>query len=98
MQINGQYECKQCLLNSSDTDHIYFDDKGICNYCNYYTLKVKELGTGAEKQKYLSDKIQQIKKLGEGKKYDMLCSVLCHDLKHAALEHLAIYLGDNIRV
>lgn len=103
MQINGQYECKQCLLNSSDTDHIYFDDKGICNYCNYYTLKVKELGSSSQKQKYLSDKIQQIKKLGEGKKYDCILglsggvdssymAILAHE---AGLRPLVIHLDNG---
>ena len=70
--MEGQIECKQCLLNTSDTHHIFIDDKGICNYCNYYTAKTKELGSKEEKQKILLDKINQIKKLGEGKKYDCL--------------------------
>jgi N-acetyl sugar amidotransferase len=72
MQMNGQAECKQCLLNNSDTNHIFFDDKGICNYCNNYNTKTKELGSKEEKQKFLLDKINQIKKLGEGNKYDCL--------------------------
>lgn len=72
MQMDGQTECKHCLLNTSDTQHIFFDNEGICNYCNYYTTKTKELGSKEEKQKILLDKINQIKKLGEGNKYDCL--------------------------
>lgn len=72
MQGDLQTECKQCLLSTSDTKHIFFDDNGICNYCNYYTTKIKELNSNEEKQKILLNKIKQIKNSGKGKKYDCL--------------------------
>ena len=103
MQANGQSECKQCLLNSSDTQYISFDDNGICNYCNYYSIKTKELGSKDEKQKFLRDKIVQIKKSGEGKKYDCLLglsggidssymAIMAHE---AGLRPLVIHLDNG---
>ncbi len=103
MQVNGQSECKQCLLNSSDTQYISFDAEGICNYCNYYATKIKELGSWEKRQQSLYDKIYQIRKSGEGKKYDCLLglsggidssymAILAHE---AGLRPLVIHLDNG---
>ena len=103
MQINNLTECQQCLLNTSDTTYISFDDKGICNYCNYYTNEIKKLGSSEEKQKLLSDKISEIKKFGNGKQYDCLLglsggidssyvAILAHE---AGLRPLVIHLDNG---
>ena len=103
MEFINQSECSKCLLNKSDTKHISFDNNGVCNYCNYYTNEVKELGSNEQKQKHLTDKIAQIKKSGEGKKYDCLLglsggvdssymAILAHEL---GLRPLVIHLDNG---
>ena len=70
--MEGQTECKRCLLNTSDTSHIFFNSNGICNYCEYYDFKIQELGSLKQRTDYLDKKIIQVKQLGINQKYDCL--------------------------
>jgi N-acetyl sugar amidotransferase len=99
----NQTECSRCLLNTLDTKHINFDENGVCNYCNFYSNKIKELGSLEERQKLLLNKISEIKKLGEGKQYDCLLglsggidssymAILAHE---AGLRPLVIHLDNG---
>lgn len=67
-----QTDCNRCILTTSDTQHITFDSLGVCNYCNYYDQKTRQLGDLQERKKVLANKIEEIKERGKGKKYDCL--------------------------
>jgi N-acetyl sugar amidotransferase len=103
MTSSTQTECSKCLLNTADTKHIIFDENGVCNYCNYYLSAINELGSKERKQKFLFDKINQIKKFGEGKQYDCLLglsggidssyvAILAHE---AGLRPLVVHLDNG---
>ena len=53
--------CSNCILNSRDTIHIEFDEKGICNYCNSYHSEFKKLGSSETRTNWLNKKISEIK-------------------------------------
>jgi N-acetyl sugar amidotransferase len=73
--MNTVLECKNCLLNSSDTPVFSLDDQGICNYCNYYESANARLGSKADKQKWIDTKVAQMKRDGKGKAYDCILGV-----------------------
>jgi N-acetyl sugar amidotransferase len=67
--------CSKCIFDSN-TPGIFFDVKGVCNYCQ----QVEDLKTsyqtglkGGEDKLY--EIIQEIKRSGKGKKYDCLIGV-----------------------
>jgi sensor histidine kinase regulating citrate/malate metabolism len=68
-------QCKQCLLNSTVSEVFSVDEKGICNYCNYYTSAVKALGTPEQRSQWLKNKITEIKNAGSGREYDCILGV-----------------------
>lgn len=64
--------CSRCVMNDKSDITITFDKEGHCNYC---TKALGEINTttyfpGAEGQEKLESLIEQIKKDGEGRKYD----------------------------
>lgn len=74
-QLKQVRECKRCILNSHDDPFITFNDKGECNYCQYYDKVTKECGSEEEKKKFLSSKIAEIKNASKGKEYDCILGV-----------------------
>jgi N-acetyl sugar amidotransferase len=96
-------ECSRCLLNTSDTNNITFNIKGVCNYCEYHDTKNKELGSLEQRTDYLNKKIIQIKQFGINKKYDCLLglsggvdssyvAVLAHEM---GLRPLVVHLDNG---
>jgi N-acetyl sugar amidotransferase len=71
--ITAAASCSNCILDVNDDPHIWFDDRGICNHCHSFreqkALYIKE---GIEGEKFLDEKIAEIKKAGQGKLYDCL--------------------------
>jgi len=72
MSNNNLRECSRCLLNTSDTPFINFNEKEICNYCQYYDLKTSELGRLEHRKSILQKKINEIKESGKNEKFDCL--------------------------
>ncbi|PBQ31511.1 ExsB family protein [Sphingobacteriaceae bacterium] len=68
-------KCSNCILTSEDSDVFALDEKGICNYCNYYYSSVNKLGDAAQRKKWLDTKVNEIKLAGKGKAYDCILGV-----------------------
>jgi len=67
--------CTKCIYDESISG-IYFDESGICNYCHTMERFKADFGTGTEEgQRKLKEIIDQIKKDGNGKKYDCVVGV-----------------------
>ena len=67
--------CSKCIYDER-VPSISFDQDGVCNYCSQADKLIDEFGTGKEKGKAkLKAIIQQIKKHGQGKKYDCIIGV-----------------------
>ncbi len=72
---NNKNICKRCIYDDS-VNGIYFDDKGICNYCHTIDKFKEDFGTGTPDGKDKLNKIiEQIKADGRGKKYDCVVGV-----------------------
>jgi len=66
--------CTRCIYDTH-IPHISFNADGICNYCEQYDQMQKEYPTGAEGQKILEANVEQMKKDGKGKPYDVVIGV-----------------------
>lgn len=69
--------CVKCVMDNLSDDTITFDENGICNY---YLDAVAQMESGSylpneEGKRKLNQMISQIKKDGEGKKYDCLMGI-----------------------
>lgn len=81
--------CKHCVMNTSDPN-LTFDENGICDRCREYEEKVLPWwnhGMGHEEE--LERLISEIKKSGEGKKYDCLLG-LSGGLDSSYMLHMAV--------
>ena len=81
--------CKHCVMNTSDPN-LTFDENGICDRCREYEEKVLPWwnhGMGHEEE--LERIISEIKKSGEGKKYDCLLG-LSGGLDSSYMLHMAV--------
>lgn len=87
---NRPYQiCKCCVMDTTDED-IVFDSNGICMRCNEYKERIESKwnhGKGHEDE--LNDLIIEIKKSGEGKKYDCILG-LSGGLDSTYMLHLAV--------
>jgi hypothetical protein len=67
--------CKKCVYDSS-VSNIYFDSRGICNYCRQIENLLEQFDTGgAAGAAALQRLTHQIKRDGVGKKYDCVIGV-----------------------
>lgn len=81
--------CNSCVMDISDKT-LTFDEKGICPRCNEYNnriLKWWNHGFGHEEE--LNKILNEVKKSGEGKKYDCILG-LSGGLDSSYLLHLAV--------
>lgn len=81
--------CKCCVMDTTD-EGITFDSNGVCMRCNEYKERIEPAwnhGRGHEKE--LQELITQIKKSGEGKKYDCILG-LSGGLDSTYMLHLAV--------
>ena len=68
MNIEEYKQCVHCVMDTSDSS-IYFDEKGICNYCNDYpAIKKTTWFPNEEGHRILMNKFEQIK--GRKSPYD----------------------------
>ena len=81
--------CKCCVMDTSD-EEIVFDANGICMRCNEFKERIEpEWNYGRGHKKELDQLIWQIKKSGEGKKYDCIIG-LSGGLDSSYMLHLAV--------
>lgn len=67
--------CTRCIYDSTISG-IRFDDKGICSFCRQVEDLTAQYGTGTPKGQAEFDRIlENIKKQGQGKKYDCVVGV-----------------------
>ena len=96
--------CANCVMDSNDPD-VYFDLKGVCNYCHqYYENKDRYIITSSEKRKKVLDEvIERIRKSGQNHKYDCVIglsggvdsSYLAVKVKEFGLRPLAVHLDNG---
>lgn len=76
--MNKKYQqCTQCVMDTEGNPGIYFDENGICNFCNEYESKKKLriISDKKEREHELEKIVNKIKRKGEGKKYDCIIGV-----------------------
>lgn len=68
--------CTRCIMDTS-ADGIYFDDDGICNYCQDFLVETHRFVPQQpdERDAALASLIADVKANGEGKKYDCIVGV-----------------------
>ncbi|MBS4044365.1 MAG: N-acetyl sugar amidotransferase [Chitinophagaceae bacterium] len=105
--INFNRPYQQCSISVMDTiadPDITFDEKGICNYYYEYLEKEKEfVFKGKEGEEKLAYIISEIKKSGEGEKYDCLTGIsggvdstyLCLQAKKLGLRPLIVHFDNG---
>jgi len=75
MEANLTYQlCTRCIYDTH-IPHISFDAAGVCNYCKQYEQMQLEYPTGSEGRKILEKYVEQMKKDGKGKPYDVVIGV-----------------------
>ena len=77
-------QCINCVLDTS-AEEITFNEKGVCNYCIQAQRALSEI---RKEKPNLHRIIEQIKKDGEGKKYDVLCGLSGGVDSSTALHHV----------
>ncbi|OFY24688.1 MAG: hypothetical protein A2X02_01475 [Bacteroidetes bacterium GWF2_29_10] len=65
MSVKKYQECTKCVMDTSDED-IFFDKKGVCNYCNEFNNSKINVPNPDK----LNKQIEKIKKDGKGHEYD----------------------------
>jgi len=95
--------CTRCIMDTSDPD-IVFDDDGVCHHCHDYDRVMRDYvfanDVGQEK---LHKAVAQIKKEGEGKRYDCIIglsggvdsSYVAWMVKDLGLRPLAVHLDNG---
>jgi len=66
--------CTRCIYDNR-IPKISFKNNGICNYCDQYDQMKFEYPTGTEGMAILEKEVEQIKKDGIGKQYDVVIGV-----------------------
>ncbi|MEY3984142.1 MAG: hypothetical protein RL160_1701 [Bacteroidota bacterium] len=65
--------CTQCLLNSSDTSVISFNEAGVCSYCTGYVQTINAFNNQPlNPEARLKRTVTQMKAHGKGKRYDCI--------------------------
>jgi N-acetyl sugar amidotransferase len=95
--------CTRCVMNGSDPE-IMFDENGVCNHCHTYDRLVREhIVDGEPGQQRLMKLVADIKRAGQGQKYDCLIGVsggvdstyVAYLVKKLGLRPLAIHLDNG---
>lgn len=66
--------CSRCVYNDL-TPSIQFDDKGICNYCKQHDELMQQFPGGKIGEVEFQKIVDQIKKSGKGRQYDVVVGV-----------------------
>jgi N-acetyl sugar amidotransferase len=89
-------------MDTTDPD-IEFDKNGYCNHCTQALNKLRSLPSEHEKAKRLASLVEEIKKKGQGKKYDCIIGVsggvdssfVAYEVKKLGLRPLAVHLDNG---
>lgn len=65
---NNQTQCLRCVMDKS-AEEITFDEKGMCNFCLQAQKALKEIEEG---KTCIMSLLNEIKREGKGKKYDVI--------------------------
>ncbi len=96
-------QCNRCVMDTSDP-LITFDEKGNCNHCNDYLVKLPTaLKRGEEGRIFLGQQIEKARLSGKGKKYDVIMglsggmdsSYVAYNAKKFNLRILAVHLDNG---
>lgn len=89
-KIKRPYQiCSCCVMDTSDED-ITFDSNGVCMRCNEYRNRIEpDWNHGKGHEKELEQLILDIKRSGEGKKYDCILG-FSGGLDSSYMLHLAV--------
>ena len=73
MKMKRKYQqCTNCVMDTTDSA-ITFDEKGVCDWCNDYYNNILPGWKKVQQDKDALKKVaEEIKKAGEGKKYDCI--------------------------
>ncbi len=73
---NAEYKiCSRCIYDER-VDGIFFDEKGVCNYCHQIDALKKQYSTGTEAGiRAFNTIVKEIKNAGRGNKYDCVIGV-----------------------
>lgn len=75
MNTDAQFQiCTRCIYDTN-IPHISFDLNGVCNYCHDYDQMQVEYPIGKEGHKVLEAYVEQMKKDGKEKPYDVVIGV-----------------------
>jgi N-acetyl sugar amidotransferase len=66
--------CTRCVFDVN-TPYITFDDDGVCNYCHTIDSLCADYPNGKEGQLILEQTVDEIKKAGKGKPFDLVIGV-----------------------
>ena len=67
--------CSKCVMDTSDPE-IIFDENGVCNHCRSYEVRAKnELHEPEQAQRKLKLLVDEIRRSGNGRKYDCVLGV-----------------------
>jgi len=95
--------CTQCIMDTSDPE-IVFDKAGVCHHCHDYARRVAaEVYPGVQGRQQLAKAVAQIKRDGEGKKYDCILGLsggvdstyVAYVTKQLGLRPLAVHLDNG---
>ena len=99
----GYRVCTRCIMDTSDPE-IEFDEAGVCNHCHDYERRVEaEVYPGVKGRQQLAKVVAQIKREGEGKKYDCILGLsggvdstyVAYVTKQLGLRPLAVHLDNG---
>ncbi|MDB3862217.1 N-acetyl sugar amidotransferase [Flavobacteriaceae bacterium] len=92
MDTKGLKICSRCIYDER-VDQITFDSDGVCNYCHQVDELVAMYGTGNPRGQAIFDSyVDEIKKAGKRKKYDVIVGV-SGGTDSSYMLYLAIELG-----
>jgi len=95
--------CTRCIMDTTDPE-ISFDEKGVCNHCHDYDRRLEaEVFPGAKGRQQLAKVVAQIKREGQGKKYDCILGLsggvdstyVAYVTKKLGLRPLAVHLDNG---
>ena len=64
--------CSSCVMDTSDPN-ITFDEKGVCNHCRNFDIKIKPLLSNfSDRKKFLDKEIDKIKVQNKNNEFDCI--------------------------
>jgi N-acetyl sugar amidotransferase len=94
--------CRRCLYDAT-IPQITFDDKGVCNYCGVHDALEREYPVGPAGDRHLEQIVDQVRRAGRGKPYDVVVGVsggcdssfMLYQTKQMGLRPLAVHFDNT---